>query len=433
MYRIHWLEVRIRDIHELILMEGQRKFNKPAEVAVPATDDHPYSPAKEEVEFHFSWWYTTKVRPFFVKDGGRDVCVCVYHLRFDIFVETLFHYIKRLRGDLKLCHCQHAMHKSPIDFRRAYTCVRQEGERYDKVACVTNTCEHCKDLRLFTLCECEAREQLPRIKCQIWEKVDYTLKDGTIKQKSDFIPRELPYSEWEKMLRSYWPKFMLHHDVGKWQDDETRYLKSHISKGMTFEIEDFGENYHIERKREHQTYYFCEIGVTLYGCMLRMRVEDVSEEYLGVGEKERLLTFFEKIGKPPIILIAHTIVSEDLSHDNAFVQHVNSVIIWGWLQSVLAPGTTISRRILCTDGAPSQYKLADQILWVSKQGELNSNTPKVRHIFRGTAHGKDDSDPELGHHKNAADRWQLRAVRGCQIESRIPPRTRDSLSSHMAG
>lgn len=36
----------------------------------------------------------------------------------------------------------------------------------------------------------------------------------------------------------------------------------------------------------------------------------------------------------------------------------------------------------------------------------------MRHIFRGTAHGKDDSDPELGHHKNSADRWQLRAQEG---------------------
>jgi len=31
--------------------------------------------------------------------------------------------------------------------------------------------------------------------------------------------------------------------------------------------------------------------------------------------------------------------------------------------------------------------------------------------FRGTAHSKDDSYPELSHHKSAADRWQLRSVR----------------------
>lgn len=145
--------------------------------------------------------------------------------------------------------------------------------------------------------------------------------------------------------------------------------------------------------------------------MLRIRVEDLSDNYFGgADEKRRLLEFFERLQKPPIVLIAHVIVSEDLSHDNAFVQHVNGRLIWDWLQKVIAPDTQIRLRIICTDGAPSQYKLADQILWVSKQGATGSNTPKVRHIFRGTAHGKDDSDPELGHHKNAADRWQLRAV-----------------------
>lgn len=422
LYRIHWLEMRIQDIQEIIVREGKRKFDRPAVEATPATNGNCAIDAAEAVEFHFSWWYTKKVRPFFVKDAGRDVCVCVYHLRFDIFVETLYNYTKRLRGDLKLCKCQHASHMNPIDFRRAHTCARSsECERYDKVPCVQNTCTTCKDLNLFKLCECEARENLPPIKCQIWEKVDYTLKDGSIKQKSDFVPHVMPYSQWEALLRAYWPKFMLHHDVGKWQDDETTYLKSHIERGTTFEIQDFGENYHIERKREHQTFYFCEIGVSLYGCMLRIRVEDLSDAYLGPGEKLKLLHFFEKLNKPPIVLIAHIIISEDLSHDNAFVQHVNSRIIGEWLRSVVAPGVVIRQRILCTDGAPSQFKLADQILWVSKQGEPNSDTPKVRHIFRGTAHGKDDSDPELGHHKNAADRYQLRAV-SCrdQIYSMVP-------------
>ena len=144
--------------------------------------------------------------------------------------------------------------------------------------------------------------------------------------------------------------------------------------------------------------------------MLRIRVEDLSDDYLGTGEKQKLLLYFQQLSKPAIVLIAHIIVSEDLSHDNAFVQHVNSRIIPDWLKKVVAPGVTMHLRIICSDGAPSQFKLADEILWVSKQGAPDSGTPRVRHIFRGTAHGKDDSDPELGHHKNAADRWQLRAV-----------------------
>lgn len=67
LYRIHWLEVRIKDIHVLIIHEGRRKFNRPAEEARQGTDS---SEAVEEVvEFRWSWWYTLKVKPFFVKPG----------------------------------------------------------------------------------------------------------------------------------------------------------------------------------------------------------------------------------------------------------------------------------------------------------------------------------------------------------------------------
>lgn len=173
LYRVHWLEVRIGDIHELIVREGRRKFDRPATESTEAIE------AVEEVQFHFSWWYVTKVRPFFVKDGGREVCVCVYHLRFDVFIETLFNYIKRLRTNLKLCKCEHTNHKHPIDFRRAHVCARETSERYDEVRCATNICASCKDLNMFKLCECDARTQLPPIKAQVWTNIDYTRKDGT--------------------------------------------------------------------------------------------------------------------------------------------------------------------------------------------------------------------------------------------------------------
>ena len=94
---------------------------------------------------------------------------------------------------------------------------------------------------------------------------------------------QVSYVDFDSLLRKYWPKFQLHHDVGKWQDDECAFLKSHVERGEMFEIEDFGENYHIQRTREHQAYYFCEVGVTLHGNMIRVRVEDLSDAYLGPG------------------------------------------------------------------------------------------------------------------------------------------------------
>lgn len=115
--------MRIGDIHDLIVREGKRKFDRAGVAAVTATNSSPAIDAVEEVTFHWSWFYTTKVRPFFCKPAGREVCVCVYHLRFDLFVEALYNYMKRLRSDLKLCSCQHVNHRSPIDFRRANVCA----------------------------------------------------------------------------------------------------------------------------------------------------------------------------------------------------------------------------------------------------------------------------------------------------------------------
>ena len=143
--------------------------------------------------------------------------------------------------------------KSPIDFRRAKVCPRSNSERFDEVSCVNNNCNNCSDLKLFSVCDCTAKEQLLKIKCQLWEKIAYECKDGTIKQKSDFRPREVrhrlapprlhapapsvarsphhgctllsvlaqvSYIDFDTLLRKYWPKFQLHHDGGKWQDDE---------------------------------------------------------------------------------------------------------------------------------------------------------------------------------------------------------------------
>lgn len=53
--------MRIHDIHELIVREGKRKFNRAAVAAVAASDSTPAHEAVEEIEFHFSWWYTDKV------------------------------------------------------------------------------------------------------------------------------------------------------------------------------------------------------------------------------------------------------------------------------------------------------------------------------------------------------------------------------------
>ena len=52
LHRIHYLDGRIKKIHDAIVKSGKQKFGD---------------------EFHWSMWYTLKVRPFQVKAAGREV------------------------------------------------------------------------------------------------------------------------------------------------------------------------------------------------------------------------------------------------------------------------------------------------------------------------------------------------------------------------
>ena len=52
LYDMHYLDVRIKKIHDDIVATGKQKFGE---------------------DFHWSWWYTLKVRPFQVKAAGREV------------------------------------------------------------------------------------------------------------------------------------------------------------------------------------------------------------------------------------------------------------------------------------------------------------------------------------------------------------------------
>ena len=103
LYRIHYLDMRIGDMLEIILKRGRERFDG----AKPP--------------FHFSWWYCIKVRPFFVKPAGRETSVCIYHLRFDLMVEALYVFYKRLR-DAKVCTCTFPNIKYPADMRRTIVC-----------------------------------------------------------------------------------------------------------------------------------------------------------------------------------------------------------------------------------------------------------------------------------------------------------------------
>ena len=168
-------------------------------------------------------------------------------------------------------------------------------------------------------------------------------------------------------------------------------------------------------KYEHVSRYFNEIGFTLYGAVLTFHAEDLGDSaFEGVGgfsgseAKQKLLGQYatEKPGEPALVTITLAIVSTDLTHNPAFVQHVNDNIITPFAKQHAAPGVKFTVHYVDSDGCPNQFDLADQYLWISGQQERHGI--RMDWSLNCPCHGKALSDPEMGAAKAMVAGEQLR-------------------------
>lgn len=408
LYRIHYLDMRIGDMHKLILQRGREHF-------------HDADPP-----FQFSWWYCikvssppvhyamyyshsghllTQVRPFFVKPAGRETSVCIYHLRFDLIVEALYTFYKRLR-DAKVCCCTFPNVKYPADLRRSLVCPRAEGARFDSNACATAECDLCGELQRFNLCGCIDYDSTTwLIRWEEYKTVPYTRKDGSVSEKQDFVVVNTTFQQFIDHLSAYWRQFAIHHQTAKLQEDDIKWVRNHVERGTVVDVEDFSENGHIKPKREHASRYFSEVSYTLFGMVLTGHLDDFKN--IGDREREELREQFDRKRLPHAITESHIAISGDLTHDSAAVQHYNDKLLTPYIKENMVD---IQKRIRITDGAPQHFKLAHMALWTSKQqvetGILSEN------LFGATAHRKDLSDSECGGAKHVVTREQMKSVEG---------------------
>lgn len=395
LYRIHYLDVRIGDMLAIIQQRGKEAFPD----AVPP--------------FHFSWWYCIKVRPFFVKPAGRETSVCIYHLRFDLLVEALYVFYKRLR-DAKVCRCSFPNIKYAADFRRSLVCEREESARYDKNECAIAECCLCGELQQLNICGCidlDSAQWL--IRWEEYQKIEYTRKDGSVKDKYDLVVVNTTFQQFLEHFAAYWRTFQIHHQTAKLQDDDIRYVKLNPQRGVVSDVEDFSENDHIQPKREHASRYFTEVGYTLFGMVLTGHLDDFAN--IGEDEREELRELFRLKKLPLALTESHIVISGDLTHDAAAVIHFNDKILTPYIKQNM---TDIRKRIRITDGAPQHFKLADLALWTS--GQQVQTGILSEHLFGATAHRKDLSDSECGGAKHVVHRVQMASREGETSKVKTP-------------
>ena len=176
-HRLRWLEVPLMELYQ----RGRELYQEEA--------------ARRE-------WKVTKMssttirnlRPFWVKDPTRDVCLCRYHLEFDLLAKGFTRLCSAIKCPNDCDICENAPKLTTgLKLRAALTCPRPEGEeRYDDRACVGGECQKCKELQLMANIVCPARRALMADHQLKWEKYEKThigqdKATGEDRYKNDFI------------------------------------------------------------------------------------------------------------------------------------------------------------------------------------------------------------------------------------------------------
>ena len=182
-----------------------------------------------------------------------------------------------------------------------------------------------------------------------------------------------------------------HHTDLKCQARDWHHTQKYFPRKSMASVQDFSENLVIEVKLEHQSKYYSQVGVTLYGKVCFFHIEDVKDSYISAKEKAQLIKMFDAESLNHIIAVTFCVVSDDLRHNPAFVQHVNDKVVLPYIKEhIMVP----ERDYFRSDGAPTQFDNATQYLWVSNSKQ---NTGVATDLtLHCTCHGNDKVDPEMG-------------------------------------
>ena len=130
------------------------------------------------------------------------------------------------------------------------------------------------------------------------------------------------------------------------------------------------------------------------------------EPIVSDAERVELQALFKELDEPAILTISHIVMSSDLLHDAAMVQHCNDKILMPWMEKIKATGVTWVKHYARSDGCKAQFKCGTQFLWISSHHERHGI--HLEWNFFCSCHGKDISDPECGTCKIAARNHEMK-------------------------
>ena len=302
-----------------------------------------------------------------MKDPTRDVCLCRYHLEYDLLAKGLTKLRQAVKcpNDCATCNSCPPM-TTGLGLRAALTCPMPVGVTADAIECVNGTCSSCRDMQLFGNIMCPARREAAKAHELAWERYlkQHVGKDaatGEDRYKHDFYEQRGTGAELLESIGVCLKTFNPHHDLAKSQDADWSCMKTSFPLKSFVSVQDFSENFHHQVRFEPQSKYYQQVDSTLYMVVVRYHLDDATR--MSAAERDALRAPYAAVGLPPIVKETLAFVSADRQHDNAFVRHVNDKYVVPYLQSLGDFDTHYAR----SDGCKGQFKQAAHFDWVSRR------------------------------------------------------------------
>jgi hypothetical protein len=330
-------------------------------------------------------------KPYFVKKGTRETCLCVHHLRWELMVEGLRRCFQKLHRSVQNVGVADSIDSSsddeempeeqasmllklllrPYELRSKLVCETEGGRL--RPECLDGRCPRCSNFRKveelfrqsgllpdgalksshnsedgelsdddenFDRCGIDEEEHdddeglvperaagdVELIEYDKWEGRPARLADGTYKKKFDFFTVQVPLKDYWDDFSKFFMLFILHHDLNKDCRGAWELLQHNFRPREVALVMDAAEAHKHERRREHQSAYFQQLSSHIWVVVLYMHVEDLGN--ISDGERQKLLDFFHRQGKRPVVRETHYFITQDVEiKDQGGVQHVLRSIV----------------------------------------------------------------------------------------------------------
>jgi hypothetical protein len=294
--------------------------------------------------------------PWYLRLRNYHSCICTLHQEGEDMINAMHEYCNKCNCAI----CKDIVKETTKSEFRKSTRTNMVCKKF-LITCINGNCNKCgvttsSLLKKFAKCT-GASDPETRITLNGWKTV--TLKNGKSGKVRD--EKSLKFDEYVEKLKAFLPTYLKHHIQAQLNQEAFDIDISTVEEDECVLLADFQMNLSHTYANTVQSEHWTKTQTTIFPVIAYIKINGI------------------------INCISIPVISNDILHDNAFVELAIGKAI-NYIETTYK--ITIKSLTLWSDGCAAQFKNKNQFLKLSKSAR------NFRHRFFASGHGKGPSDSE---------------------------------------